>query len=284
MIISPDTAVVEHRGCRLTYRVRGEGPPVLLIQGVGVHGDGWQPQVEALAARYRCLTFDNRGVGRSLPLGTRLSVAQMADDARTLMDAEGWQSAHVVGHSLGGLIALELALATPARVRSLALLCTGARGRDLVRLSWWALGVGVRTRLGTRRGRRSAFLEIVMPPAVLAAADRDDLAQRLAPIFGYDLADQPWVAIKQTAATRLYDATQRLGELAGFPTLVVSAAHDRIAPAALGRALAAGIPGSRYEEVADAAHGLTVQFAERVNGLLLEHLDGAGRGGEPAAG
>ena len=57
--------VVEHRGCRLACSVRGEGPPVLLVQGVGVHGDGWRPQVEALAPRFRCLSFDNRGIGHS---------------------------------------------------------------------------------------------------------------------------------------------------------------------------------------------------------------------------
>jgi pimeloyl-ACP methyl ester carboxylesterase len=216
-------------------------------------------------------------MGRSLPLGARLSVAQMAEDAQVLMDAEGWESAHVIGHSLGGLIALELALSARARTRSLALLCTGARGSDLVQPSWWALAMGVRTRFGSRRQRRSAFLEIVMPPAMLAGTDRDAIAQSLAPIFGYDLADQPWIALKQTAATRLYDATDRLPELTDLPTLVVSAAHDRIAPPELGRALAAGIRGSRYEEFPDAAHGLTVQCAERLNTLLLEHLEGAAR-------
>ena len=125
-----DSPVVEHRGCALSYAVRGEGPPVLLIQGVGVHGSAWRPQVEALSARYRCLSFDNRGLGRSQPRGAALSVEQMAEDAQALMDAQGWDSAHVVGHSLGGLIAQHLALSARARVRSLSLLCTFSRGRD----------------------------------------------------------------------------------------------------------------------------------------------------------
>jgi pimeloyl-ACP methyl ester carboxylesterase len=56
---------IEHRGCRLAYRVRGDGPPVLWIQGVAVHGDGWRPQIDVLADAYRCLSFDNRGMGRS---------------------------------------------------------------------------------------------------------------------------------------------------------------------------------------------------------------------------
>jgi pimeloyl-ACP methyl ester carboxylesterase len=274
------SAAIEHRGCRLAYELRGEGPPVLLIQGVGVHGGGWRPQVDTLQQGYRCLSFDNRGMGRSQPLGARLSVEQMAEDAQALMDAEGWESAHLIGHSLGGLIALQLALSAPARVRSLSLLCAGARGRDLVQLSWWTFRVGIRTRLGSRRQRRHAFLEIAMPPSVLAETDRDTLAKRLAPIYGYDLADQPWVAMKQTAATRAYDAVPHLARLAGVPTLVVSATQDRLAPPRLGRALAAGIQGSRYVEFPDAAHGLTVQCAEQVNALLLEHLVEAERGRE----
>lgn len=274
--MADDPAPLEHRGCRLAYGVRGDGPPVLLIQGVGVHGAGWTPQVDGIASRYRCLWFDNRGMGRSQPIGgAPVSVAQMADDARALMDAQGWGSAHLVGHSLGGLVAQHLALEDRARVRSLSLLCTFARGRDATRLTAWMLWVGLRTRIGPRRLRRHAFLQIVMPPDALQGADRDSLAGRLAPLFGHDLADQPPVAMKQLRAMNAYDATPRLGELAGVPTLVVSAAHDPIARPESGRALAAGIPGARYVEFADASHGVVIQHADRVNALLLEHLDQA---------
>jgi pimeloyl-ACP methyl ester carboxylesterase len=189
-----ETFTIEHRGCRLAYNVRGDGPPVLLIQGVGLHGDGWRPQVDELAARNRCLTFDNRGMNRSQPIGVPLSVEQMAEDALVLMDAQGWESAHVVGHSLGGLIALHLALSARKRVRSLALLCTFARGRDATRLSPWMIWTGLRARIGTRRQRRRAFLKLVLPSETLAASDPDALAERLAPIFGHDLAGQPPVA------------------------------------------------------------------------------------------
>ena len=121
---------VRHKGCELSYWVRGAGAPVLFIQGVGVHGSGWTPQIDALADRCQCTTFDNRGLGLSQPRGCAITVEQMADDAAAVMDAVGWQSAHIVGHSLGGLVALHLALSARARVRSLSLLCTFARGRD----------------------------------------------------------------------------------------------------------------------------------------------------------
>lgn len=267
--------VVEHRGCRLAYEVRGNGPPVLLIQGVGVHGGAWRPQVDALADRYRCLTFDNRGMGQSQPVGEVFSIEQLAEDARVLMDAQGWDSAHVVGHSMGGLIALQLALSARQRVRSLSLLCTFARGRDATRLTPWMLWVGLRTRIGTRRMRRRAFLQLVMPPADWQTADHEAVATELAPLFGHDLADQPPVAMKQLKAMGALDLTPRLGELAGVPTLVASAAHDRIARPEYGRAIAAGIPGARYVEFADASHGVPLQHPDRVNALLLEHLAAA---------
>jgi pimeloyl-ACP methyl ester carboxylesterase len=201
----------------------------------------------------------------------------MAGDARAVMDAVGWESAHVVGHSLGGPVALELALSARARVRSLSLLCTFARGADATRLTAWMLWVGLRTRIGTRAMRRSAFLRLVMPPEALAREDRAALAARLAPLFGHDLADSPPVAMKQLRALGAYNATARLGELAGTPTLVLSAAHDPIAPPSSGKALAAGIPNARYVEFAHASHGLPIQLAGEVNPLLEQHLDAAER-------
>jgi pimeloyl-ACP methyl ester carboxylesterase len=267
-----ESFAVEHRGCRLSYHMRGDGPPVLFIQGVGVHGDGWRPQVDEFAVRYCCLTFDNRGMNRSQPIGVPLSVEQMAEDAMVLMDTQRWESAHVVGHSMGGLIAQHLALSARERVRSLSLLCTFARGHDVTRPSPWMIWTGFRTRIGTRRQRRHAFLEMVMPPETLAMSDRDALAERLAPIFGHDLAEQPPVAMKQLAAMGRYDATPRLGALSGLPTLVVSAFHDRIARPEFGRALAAGIPGARYLEIENAAHGVPIERPEHINKLLLEHF------------
>jgi pimeloyl-ACP methyl ester carboxylesterase len=264
--------ILEHRGCRLAYQVGGKGPPVLFIQGVGVHGTGWAPQVAALSAAFRCLSFDSRGIGGSQPRGVSLSVAQMADDAGALLASQGWDSAHVVGHSLGGVVAVELALSASARVRSLALLCTVARGRDATRLSGRMLWLGLRSSLGTRRMRRGAFLGIVLSRSGVRGADVDQLARDLAPLFGHDLADRPPVAMQQLRALGRYDARDRLRELAGLPTLVVSAEQDPIAPPRFGRALAEGIAGARFVEIPNASHGVPVERAELVNALLREHL------------
>lgn len=272
---------VHHKDCELSYWIRGTGAPVLFIQGVGVHGSGWTPQVEALAGRHQCVSFDNRGLGLSQPRGCGVTVEQMADDASAIMDAMGWRSAHVVGHSLGGLVALHLALSARARVRSLSLLCTFARGRDAAPLSWWVLWTGLRTRIGSRRQRRRAFLELVMPAHVLRTRDRDDLAVQLAPIFGHDLGVEPPITMTQLSAMRAYDATPRLGELAGLPVIVVSAAHDRIAAPTVGQALASRIPGARFVRLDAASHGAPIQCAAEVNALLAAHIgaaEGAGGG------
>jgi pimeloyl-ACP methyl ester carboxylesterase len=268
---------VDHDGCRLAYDLRGAGPPVLFVQGVGVHGDGWRPQTDALADRFACLSFDNRGVGRSRPAAGPISVERMAADARAVMDAAGWDSAHVVGHSLGGLVALRLALHDRPRVRSLSLLCTFAGGRAAAPLTPRMIWFGLRARVGTRRMRRRGFLRLVMPADALAREDPDALAARLAPVFGHDLGETSPAEGDQLRAMRAADFSPRLGELAGLPTLVMAGAHDPIAPPAAGRQIAAGIPGSEYVEYADASHGLPIQWPDRVNARLAEHIAAAER-------
>ncbi len=258
--------------CGLSYRDTGTGPAVLFIHGVGAAGCAWRPQVDALADRFRCLTFDHRGVGDSDAPTDPVTVAGMAADALAVLDAAGVETAHVVGHSLGGPVAVQLALTARGRVRSLSLLCTFADGRAVAPLSWRLMWAGARSQFGPRRTRRRAFLELILPPAALRGADRDALAAELATVFGRDLADQPPVAKDQLRAMRAYNATPRLGELAGLPTLVVAAAHDLIAPPKLGRALAADIPGADYHELPDASHGATVYQPNAVNTLLAGHF------------
>jgi pimeloyl-ACP methyl ester carboxylesterase len=264
--------MIEHGGCRLSYTVRGEGEPVLFIQGTGLHGDGWRPQVDGLADSYRCLTFDNRGMGLSLPESGPITVRQMAGDALAILDAMSWESAHVVGHSLGGLVAQELALRARGRVRSLALLCTFPRGRDATALTGKMIRLGLRTMIGTRRMRRLAFLEMVSPPDGRGADERHAFARSLEPLFGHDLADHPPVVRRQLAAMNACDLTSRLRELAGIPTLVMTAGQDLIAKTTPGKTLAAGIPGARYIELPDAGHGVTIEQAHRVNEILREHF------------
>jgi pimeloyl-ACP methyl ester carboxylesterase len=257
-------------GCHLSYTVRGSGPPLLLIQGVGVQGDAWLPQTGDLARDFTCITFDNRGMAKSQPVAAAITVEQMTRDALAILDATGFSSAHVAGHSLGGVIALQLAITAPSRVRSLALLCTFSGGRTAAPPTARMLWLGARTRIGTRLMRRRSFLRLVMPPGPIA--DQDRLAERIAILFGHDLADQPPIVSRQLRALRRSDTSPRLHELPRVPVLIVTGHHDPIGPPAAGRALAAAIPGSRYIEVPDASHGLPISHAALTNATLREHL------------
>jgi pimeloyl-ACP methyl ester carboxylesterase len=259
-------------GASLLYSRVGKGPPVLLIQGVGVVGNGWTPQVDGLRERFTLVSFDNRGIGASTTRDGRLTIDDMAADALAIMDAEGIERFHVAGHSMGGVIAQALALRVPARVKSLAFLCTFVRGKDGSKITMPMLATALRMRIGTRAMRRNAFLELIMPQRYLRQIDRVALASELHPLFGHDLAEQPSIVMKQLSAMSKYDAGAQLAQLASIPTLVVSAAEDRIAPPATGRALAAAIPGSRYLEISEAGHGLPIYRSGEINEILAEHF------------
>jgi pimeloyl-ACP methyl ester carboxylesterase len=256
----------------LHYEVTGEGEPALFIQGCGVAGSGWQMQVRELSADFQCLTFDNRGIGKSTNSAGTLTVEQMAADALSLLDAMGWESAHVVGHSLGGVIAQQLALDAPERVKSLSLLCTFSKGAEGGRLTPSTVWMGLRTHLGSRRMRRRAFLRMLFPREFLDGIGPDRLAETLTPIIGRDLADSPSILMQQVRALAAHDCTSQLRKLSRIPTLVVSAQEDRIALTHFGRLLCLHINGSRYLEVPGAGHGVILQAPATINRLLREHF------------
>ena len=214
------------------------------VQGVGVIGAGWQPQVDALSDSYSVVTIDNRGLGGSTLDDRQLTIEDMAADVLAIADAEGIDRFHLAGHSMGGVIAQHVALTAPARVSTLALLCTFLKGRQGTVIAPAMLPTAIRSRIGTRGMRRRAFVELVMPKSYLATLDRDRVCEELGSLFGHDLADQPPIVMRQLRAMGRFDASPVSG-LAPIPTLVVTAAHDCIARPAYGRALAAAIPGAR---------------------------------------
>jgi 3-oxoadipate enol-lactonase len=117
---------------KIAWESRGQGEPVLLIHGLGYARWGWEPVVAPLAERFRLLLFDNRGIGESeIPPGP-YSARAMAEDAVSVLDEAGVERAHVVGTSLGGMVAQELALSHPERVDRLVLACTTPGGPTTV--------------------------------------------------------------------------------------------------------------------------------------------------------
>jgi pimeloyl-ACP methyl ester carboxylesterase len=266
----------DFRGCRFAYRMDGSGPPLVMIQGVGAYGTAWNPIIEILKNHYTCLTFDNRGIGLSQPTGIRLTVDQMAADAQALMDHAEWSSAHLVGHSLGGLIALQVALTDQARARSLSLLNTFARGTDARRMTLEMFWIALRLRLGTRGIRARAFQELVVPQSETRFKP-DELSANISRVLGHHIGDIPEIVNEQLAALSAHDVTSRLGELSGIPTLVISGEKDPIARPSSGRAIASGIPDARYIEIPGASHAFPILDPEHCAELLLDHLDAAER-------
>ena len=263
---------VQVPGGTLAVECRGSGEPVLMIQGVGVAGCAWRPQVEALVGQHACVTYDSRGVGASSASLAGLSIERLAEDALAILDALSIPRAHVVGHSMGGVIAQQLALDAPGRVRSLALLCTFSRGREAMAPRWAMVRWGLPSVLGTARSRSRAMAHLVASPAEIAARGMDDVIATISGAFGRPLARPPRASRPQLRALARHDVGNRLAALAGIPTLVVSGQDDLIAPPVYGRRLTAAIGTARFVEVPHSSHACTILAPGIINDALREHL------------
>ena len=131
-----EVPTAELNGTTLSYERLGEaGPPVLLVMGLRARGLAWRPLATRLSLRHQVVYWDNRGVGDSAPLAGPTSMAEMASDGLALMTHLGWERAHVVGVSMGGMISQQLVLMAPERVATLTLIASTAHGRGLQRTS-----------------------------------------------------------------------------------------------------------------------------------------------------
>ncbi len=252
-------------GIRLHYETHGAGDPVLLIMGLGSNAYGWHRTIPWLAERYEVIAFDNRGTGRSDVPDGAYTIAQMANDAATVLDAVGRDVAHVVGASLGGMIAQRLALTVPARCRSLVLICTtpggvaAARAGDDV-LAAMVSGGGDPDELY----RRNAwFLYGEDTRARHTERIEEDLVQR------NKIPTSPTGYIGQLQAAMTHDAWSELSRLA-LPTLVIHGDADLLVPTTNGRLLAERIPGAELVIVPGAGHMLQADGGDVVRDALLE--------------
>jgi 3-oxoadipate enol-lactonase len=220
----------------------GAGPDVLLIAGAGDPVEVWQYQLDGLAGRYRVTAFDNRGVGRTRMPEDPVTVKAMADDAVGVLDALGIASAHVAGYSGGSVIAQELALRHPSRVRSLVLQSTWAAMdsyyRSWVRFVQWLVDVAP----SPRAFLEGFYLDIYTPRAyedgTVAALIDDVLA------FPYQQSADDLKRFLDPLPE--HDTTDRLPRITA-PTLVLSGGADPGARPQLGRVVAEAIPGAVFE-------------------------------------
>jgi 3-oxoadipate enol-lactonase len=262
-------------GIRVHYEVYGAGDPVLLINGLGGPAVSWLYQVRDLSRRYRVVTFDNRGVGETdLPEEAAYPTGQLAEDARALLDHLAIERAHVVGASMGGTIAMELAIRHPRRVRSLGLLCTWARGdgRFLHAVESWMQTAPMLT-------VEDRFRHVIMPWVYTAEilGDRaavEDLVKRA---MAYPFPTRP-AALERQGGGLLEWNGSRLKELRHLrmPALVLVGRDDILTPPAFSRELARLIPRARLR-VLPGGHAFFIEEADRLNRALLRFLSGIPR-------
>jgi len=250
-------------------------PDVVLIPGLASSKAVWDGEAKLLAPNYRLhvVQIDGFAGAPAGPNATGAFLVPVVEELHAYIVATKIHPA-VMGHSLGGLISLELALMAKPRVRSLTLLNTFADGAGATRMTLRLLWISLRLRFAPRRMRRDAFMELVVAPGD-DNAKVEGLAERLTRVFGHDIADLPPISQQQLSALGAHDVTTRLGELSGIPTLVISSEKDLIARPELGRAIASGIPGARYLEIPGASHAFPILEAERCAALIMEHLSGA---------
>jgi 3-oxoadipate enol-lactonase len=248
------------------YVTAGAGEPLVLIMGLGGDHLSWAFQIAALAERYRVVAFDNRGAGQTdapdLPYTTRM----MAEDTCGLMDALGVDRVRVVGVSMGGMIAQELALRHPERVRALHLGCTLARPDAYLAAlsaSWRELRV--------QMGRETALR--AMGPWLFAAATYNERPEFVEMIFQNGLANPHPQSLtgflRQSEAVATHDTLDRLAGIR-CPTLVSVGEEDILLPPRFSQQLAARVPGARLDLVPGGGHVYFWEYPDLFNALCLD--------------
>jgi pimeloyl-ACP methyl ester carboxylesterase len=255
---------------RLAFERAGEtGPEVLLVMGLGMRGAVWRPQIERLQGDHRLVWFDNRGIGGSDPIAGLPSMRDFAHDALRVADDAGLGGFHVVGVSLGGMIAQEVSLLAPARVRSLTLIATHAGGVGGLVPHPRGFYHFARSFVQRGDGRVDALQRLLYPPRFLRETDRVALAERIASQTG-SLADRR-AALRQLVAVARHDTRARLREVS-VPTLVLKPEEDVLVRPAHADLLASRIPGARLHTVRGAGHGLMFQCADEVADVIRTHV------------
>ena len=260
-------AVARVNDIELNYQLEGEGEEtIVLVNGLADDLETWVLQVDDfLAEGYRVLRFDNRGIGASAKPAGPYSSRMLADDAKALVDSLGIGDFHLMGVSMGGMIAQEYALAYPGDLRSVAFACTyAAPGPFCSRM--FAMWADMAPVLG---------VPFVMRDVTLWAFTLPFFEQRTAALEEFETAmrymDQPVHAyLAQLAVIQGHDATSRLGEVT-TPSLVLAGEEDILIPVALSRRIHEGIPGSEWATT-KGGHGCVWEHPAEFNRTYLDFV------------
>ena len=261
-------------GVNIHYKVYGRGEPLVMIMGLGGPASGWIFQIRTFRKHYRVVIFDNRGVGKSSKPKEPYTIRTMADDTIGLMDHLGIDKAHVMGTSLGGMIAQELAINYPDRLNRLILVCTTADTGDI--------NDGVINQMGLETGASEEDLESlelkdmqkVMGAITSLAFNRRLFKMFIVPLFKVSLRFLGVKGIKgQMRAANAHSTTDRLRKITA-PTLVIVGTEDRIIPYTSSEILAGSIPDAKLVKFDGGSHAFFVEMRGRFNKEVLGFLMG----------
>jgi pimeloyl-ACP methyl ester carboxylesterase len=259
---------VNASGAELYYERAGEGEPLLLIQGMSATHMAWgRPFLDELIRSFETIVFDNRGMGRSGRAELPFTTADLAADTAALLDALGLETAHVAGISMGGMIAQELALAHPERIRTLTIgasYCGGPQGTLMAPEDLQMLGAAYAS--GQPEQVFRAMWEINLSPGF---REDDSRFAAFAEMGAALPAPQP-VVLQQMRACGEHNTSERLGQIS-LPTLVIHGDADRLLGYGNGREIAALIPGARLATLEGVGHMFWWEQPQRSAELIREH-------------
>ena len=244
---------------KIAWERHGQGAPLLLIHGLGYARWGWEPVVARLARSFDVILFDNRGIGGSDAPPGPYTAAELAGDAVQVLDEAGVERAHVLGTSLGGMVAQELALAAPERVDRLVLACTTPGGPESFPMPEQTV------KLMTSGATLRQFVENALAPGPDAAIVERILRHR-------EATAQPleaWTA--QAAAGAAFDALDRIERIAA-PTLILHGTEDAVVDSRNAALLALRIPEARVELFPGGGHLFFWEQPERFVEVVTEFL------------
>jgi len=252
------------------YEIIGRGAPLVMIRGVSSNSDHWYEQVPVLSKKFQLLVFDNRGIARSSDPGGSFSTKDMAADTIALMNAVGIKKAHVLGYSMGGMIAQEIALANPEKINGLILVATdcGISLRIKARPECSRL-FSEMIRLGTSEAKTAAAACLF---AKRTFESRPDIIQRYTEVSLRFPASQKILERQWEAITR-HDACSRLQNIAA-PTLAITASEDVLIPPENSRVLAERIPDAQMRSIDGGGHMFVIEQPVQFNEAVIGFLNG----------
>lgn len=253
---------------RLYYESHGTGFPLVLIRGFGSNADHWYHQVPDLAARFRVIVFDNRGIARSSDPDQALTIPAMARDTKELMDFVGLDQAHVIGLSMGGMIAQELAISYPDRVAGLVLACTHAGGDRQVLPEPENLACFKQMVAEATPEAKQAAARILFAPRILA--EQPEIAAAYARVSLTYPADAA-ILMRQWDAIQVHDTFDRLHRIEA-PTLVLTGDADDLIPQENSGILADRIPDAELKVIPEGGHQVLVEQAGTCNRIMTDFL------------